>query len=400
MHAMLPVADIAASLGFYRMLGMEVQVDRSDPVAGRRNLFLGGGCEAEHALIELADHLPPLPTNGHIAVECFDVIATCNRLDLAGYRVTRPPRKLASGSIIAFAADPDGHMVELVQMAGSGIRRYNVMAAGLRFNLLDAGSGPPLLMLHGGGSRAEHFAEMAALLADRFRVIAYDQRGFAQTGAADPQPVDHDHWASDVPAVMDALGIAHAALLGWSMGATVAINAAARFPDRITAIVLVGGADPDRPVDVARLEARLHAREAMSVAQAAAQDRAELGNMVAPVARARPGLLDGLVADRAASGADLQRRAIAGYATRPNLNAALAQIGCPAHVVSGTADPMFTPEVADRLVGKLPGATYDLMADCGHYYAAEQPRNLADVVIGRLMPQETPPTATQPGAGI
>jgi pimeloyl-ACP methyl ester carboxylesterase len=183
------------------------------------------------------------------------------------------------------------------------------------------------------------------------------------------------------------------------MGATVAINAAARFPDRITDIVLVGGADPDRPVDVARLETRWLAREAMPAAQAAAQDRAELGKMVAPVARARPGLLDALVSDRAASGLDLQRRAIAGYATRPDLNAALAQIRCPAHVVAGSADPMFTPAVADRLVVKLPGATFDLIADCGHYYSTEQPHHLAHVVIDRLMAQASvPPTATKPGA--
>ena len=95
MHVMLHVADVDATLAFYRALGMRVQVDRSDAASGRRNLFLGYGPEASQTLIEIASPSNAAqPGFGHIALQAPDVIGLCTRLAALGIAIEREPRTL------------------------------------------------------------------------------------------------------------------------------------------------------------------------------------------------------------------------------------------------------------------------------------------------------------------
>jgi pimeloyl-ACP methyl ester carboxylesterase len=78
------------------------------------------------------------------------------------------------------------------------------------------------------------------MLGDRYRVIAPDQRGHGQTTQAD-HGYDWQTLASDAAGLMDHLGIARAAVLGHSWGCNVAINLAARFPQRVSALAMIDG---------------------------------------------------------------------------------------------------------------------------------------------------------------
>ena len=103
----------------------------------------------------------------------------------------------------------------------------------------------PLVMLHGNGEDHHIFDRMAEIMSRKFRVILMDSRGH---GASRPGAClkrdgmfTIEDMAGDVIEVLDALGEGEAALLGFSDGANIALEAASRFPDRITAVAAVSG---------------------------------------------------------------------------------------------------------------------------------------------------------------
>lgn len=255
---------------------------------------------------------------------------------------------------------------------------------GIDFHLLEAGDGPVLLLLHGGGSRADYFRDFILSLSDRFRVIAFDQRVFGRTEVAATMPVDHAHWASDVLGVMTALGIAKVSLLGWSMGASVAINAAWMRPERIERLFLLGGPDPANGVNVARLRERQAEVAGLDAAEAKARDAVEIAAHVGAAARLRLELIERLVEDRAATPPTRAARAIGGYATRPDLTERLPAIACPVTIIGGREDPISTPDVTTRLAAFLPHSRVVMLEGCGHYHVAEQPDAIARIISAEM----------------
>ena len=107
---------------------------------------------------------------------------------------------------------------------------------GLTFRAFAAGTGAPVVFLHGVGSRASNFHDVMRPMASDFRVIAYDMRGFGATGAPPDRDITHQLWADDVAACLDHFGLQSAYLVGWSLGATIALNFASQHPDRVRAM--------------------------------------------------------------------------------------------------------------------------------------------------------------------
>ena len=85
------------------------------------------------------------------------------------------------------------------------------------------GDGPPVILLHGGLGNAGNFGyQVPALLEAGYRVVAIDSRGQGRS-TRDDRRYTYQLMASDTRAVMDALGIAKAAFVGWSDGAATAL---------------------------------------------------------------------------------------------------------------------------------------------------------------------------------
>ena len=114
---------------------------------------------------------------------------------------------------------------------------FTIPVPGAQLNAADDGAGDPLILLHAGIADLRSWDAMVPLLADAgFRVVRYDQRGFGRTETDD---VEFSNRA-DLIAVLDALGIDRAALVGNSRGGQVAFDTAIEFPDRVVAVVGVG----------------------------------------------------------------------------------------------------------------------------------------------------------------
>jgi pimeloyl-ACP methyl ester carboxylesterase len=111
-----------------------------------------------------------------------------------------------------------------------------------RISTVSAGTGPPVLCLHGlGGTKASFLTTLAAL-ADRHRVIAMDLPGFGESDKPLTAPYDAPWFADVAIEALDALGIERAHLVGNSMGGRVAIEVGLRHPDRVVRLALLSPA--------------------------------------------------------------------------------------------------------------------------------------------------------------
>jgi len=120
-------------------------------------------------------------------------------------------------------------------------RRRFVEIDGLRLSFLEWGTAgrPVLCFLHGGSAHAHWFDLVAPAFADRFHVIALDQRGHGESQWAEPPAYATENFAADLLGVIDALGWRRIALIGHSMGGHNAMSFSAWHPDRVSALVIV-----------------------------------------------------------------------------------------------------------------------------------------------------------------
>ncbi len=241
---------------------------------------------------------------------------------------------------------------------------------------------PAVAFIHGGAQDHSVWILQSRSLAHRgYGVLAPDLPGHGRSGGAPLARVaDMADWTV---ALLDAAGVRTAALVGHSMGSLVALDCAARHPQRVTGIALLGAAFPMR-VSPALLGA---ARDDEAAAQHMINVWSHsayahypgnpgpgfwvIGENLRLLQRQKPGVLH---ADFAAcnSYADGLERA--------------ARIRCPALLVLGKRDLMTPARAATDLRRTIPGATSIVLEDCGHSLMAEKP----DAVLRRETPVPRP----------
>jgi 2-hydroxymuconate-semialdehyde hydrolase len=120
----------------------------------------------------------------------------------------------------------------------------SVVAAGIRTNLHDMGSGAPVLLIHGSGPGVSAWANWRLVmpeLATQARVIAPDMVGFGYTERRPAgQRYDMDAWVAQAVGVLDALDIERTDLVGNSFGGALALALTIRHPQRVRRLVLMG----------------------------------------------------------------------------------------------------------------------------------------------------------------
>ena len=126
LHTMLRVGDLQRSIRFYtNVLGMKMLRTTDRPEQKYTLAFVGYGDESEHAVLELTynygvDRYDLGSGYGHVAVEVPDAAAACAAVraagDKYGGKVTREAGPVKGGTtVIAFAEDPDGYKIELIE---------------------------------------------------------------------------------------------------------------------------------------------------------------------------------------------------------------------------------------------------------------------------------------------
>ena len=244
------------------------------------------------------------------------------------------------------------------------------------------GDAPPTLLLHGIGNYARYWDFFADAIAGRLRLIATDARGHGESG---PPPGDYapQEFVADAVAVLDALAIERAVVVGHSMGGTHAIRLAAAHPDRVERLVVVDAGPEPLPEGAERVR-RLSLERP--------ERFANTDEALAYLRRTSPGYTDEVYANRLRwlfrdedgglawrSSRDALASIFTG-ARRNDLWDALRAIRCPALVVRGTRSNVLSADVAQRMVKTVAdGRLIEL--DAGHNVALDRPKELADAVV-------------------
>lgn len=117
---------------------------------------------------------------------------------------------------------------------------HELTAGDVTLRYRDTGTGDPVILIHGYGAALESMAAIGAAL-PQHRTVAFDVRGFGRSSKfAEPARFGQSI-VDDVTRLMDHLKISRAHLIGHSMGALIAANVAARYPDRVATATLVAG---------------------------------------------------------------------------------------------------------------------------------------------------------------
>lgn len=266
----------------------------------------------------------------------------------------------------------------------------HVDVAGGNLLVVDEGKGPPVLLLHAGVADLRAWdGVVPPLVAAGYRVVRYDSRGYGGSTAED---VEFSRRA-DLIAVLDALGIDRAALVGNSMGGSTAFDTAIESPKRVVAVVGVGaglgGFEPgSTPAETELFEAYER------VDQADPFDADALTDFEVRVWMDGPGQppdrVDAQIREcmRAMARPLNEPGLVKGRATPldPPANDRLADLRFPVLAVVGTLDFSNVVLTAERLAAAAPNARAVIWDDVAHMVGLEQPDRLAVTIIEFLAP--------------
>lgn len=240
------------------------------------------------------------------------------------------------------------------------------------------GSGPAVVLLHsGGGDRRMWDPQVPALADAGYRVVRCDFRGYGHT----PMPDRPYNDAQDVMDLLDLLGVEQAALVASSGGGMVALEIAARWPRRVTALALlctaVAGHQPS--ADLQSFREREDAL--LDAGDIAGATELNVATWVGPDA-------DDATREKVRQ---MQRHAfevqlanaseeLVSIEARTDLSA----ITAPSLLISGRHDLVDFREIAVQLSGQLAGARHLELAWAGHLPNLERPHAVNPVLIDFL----------------
>ncbi|HSS57201.1 MAG TPA: alpha/beta fold hydrolase [Solirubrobacteraceae bacterium] len=235
----------------------------------------------------------------------------------------------------------------------------SVEGAGVALNVVEHGSGAPVLLIHGLAADAEAMEPVAQALAGEARVIAYDRRGYGSSGAPEPyRGTTVEEQAQDAAAVLEALDADAAVVCGDDFGALVALDLAKRHRALARAAVLC---NPPLFMFVPEATERLAAQHAEM--EAAVRE----GGPAAGVEAWLGGRVDGPALERARTAYQAFFADYAGLASWPVTRRELRALALPSVVLTGPRSPAHVVAAADALAGLMPAAR---RADDGDLAAA------------------------------
>ena len=256
-------------------------------------------------------------------------------------------------------------------------------AAGLYYETHGRDDAPPLILSSGLGGSASYWKPNIPALAAHYRVIAYDHRGTGRSDRVLPDEVTVDDFAEDILALMDALSIAKAHVVGHAAGGVAGLALALKAPERLDRLVVVNGWAKADPHFLRCFEARLNLLRHAGVEA---------------FLRAQPIFLypaDWISAHTEQLGAELSHQIadFPGATTMEKRIAALATFDVAGKVrhlqdrvqVLLTADDMLVPSVAGWVLSReLGGARYDRIDWGGHACNVTDPDTFNRIVLDFL----------------
>jgi len=245
----------------------------------------------------------------------------------------------------------------------------------------ESGAGHPILLVHGLGYGRWGWEPLLPPLAERYRVISFDNRGIGESSVP-PGPYSAADMAGDALAVLDAAGVERAHVVGTSLGGMIAQELAVLASDRVDRLVLIcttPGATGGHPMPAATAQLLT---EAASWAPEIALRRF-VENALGP--EPDPGIVERILAHRLAAPQDP-----AGWAAQAAAGTSYdgagraASITAPTLLIAGTADRVVDHRNSAVLADLIPGSVLRLIPGAGHLVFWEHPRAVTDLIMEHL----------------
>jgi len=235
----------------------------------------------------------------------------------------------------------------------------------------ESGQGMPVVLLHGYPLSAAIWHEQQTRLSEHCRVITPDLRGHGHSPAP-PGVYEMDLLAGDVLALLDALEIKKAAILGHSMGGYVTLAAWKLAPERFLALGLIAsqaGADSEE----AR-QGRYKMAEKVAAEGSKVVAEAMIPKLFAPGSPAAAPIIEQvrqMILNTQPAGII---GALKGMAVRFDFGPLLPDLNIPVLVIAGDQDQIIPPAKAKAMASAVSGATLTTVANAGHMPMLEQPQ--------------------------
>ena len=231
------------------------------------------------------------------------------------------------------------------------------------------GSGPPVILLHGGLGHSGNWGhQVPPLIQAGHRVVLIDSRGHGRS-TRDARPLSYSLMASDVRAVMDHLRLDTAAIVGWSDGACIGLMLAMTAPARVARVFFFAcNMDPSgakETPDPTPMLQRCFRHHAMDYARLSAtpSDFAAFTEAVGQMMKSEPNVSSD----------------------------ELAAIRVPVAIVQSEHDEFIKREHAEYLARTIPGAAFILLPGVSHFAPLQRPEQFTAAVLSFLRDNEGSP---------
>jgi len=264
-----------------------------------------------------------------------------------------------------------------------------VTVDGTRIHYLEAGEGPPVVLLHGGiiDAATVSWPPVIDRLASDYRVLAPDLLGYGESDLP-PGPYSIPRHAGVVADVLDELDLGPVTLVGLSMGGAVAIQLALDRPDLVDRLVPIDpfGLGQELPNGLlSYLLARVQVFNRIAIAafrRSRRLTRASLGGIVHDLDSLPPAAVDAVYREvqRPTAGVAFRRFRDAevtrdGY--RTTFTDRFEEFSMPVHFLHGSHDELFPVEWARRAADRVPDGEVTILDDCAHWAPRENPDAVA-----------------------
>jgi 2-hydroxy-6-oxo-octa-2,4-dienoate hydrolase len=254
-------------------------------------------------------------------------------------------------------------------------QRRRLQIDGRMTHLLEAGAGPPVLLLHGSGpgvSAESNWGPVIPSLAEHHRVLAFDFTGFGESEQAGEAGYDIKLWQRQLLGVLDALELEQVPMVGNSFGGAMALALAIRKPERVTRLVLMGTPVGDYPLTDGLRGGREFDGTRGNL-------RIVLERFPYDTASITDTLIDSRIGPATRSGAlDALRALIPEPATEGETiihglpEKHLAEVRAPTLILHGREDKVIPFELCLRLLHGIPDSELHAFGRCGHWVQLER----------------------------
>jgi proline iminopeptidase len=253
---------------------------------------------------------------------------------------------------------------------------------------------PTAFLIHGGpGVDHTSMKSRCGKLTERMQLVYFDHRGQGRSARGDPRTYTLDENVEDMEALRRYLGLGPIVSIGTSYGGAVAMAHAARYPESVSHLMLVGtvahGGYVERAKQIAAERGTAEQRSLCENLFAGRLDTPEkmrhyfevTGSLYSrkhDPALARAGF------DRAILSPEPQNRAHGpgGFLRSFDLRPELSAITAPTLILAGRHDWICAPEFSAEIHRLIPGSDLRIFEESGHLIAADEPQNFLDAIAG------------------